>query len=71
MREIWPLEKDITEGALESAANPRRPAQKGRSGVTLDREPPVVVVASEAATGFKIARDLDAIADALETEGAP
>jgi hypothetical protein len=38
-------------------------------GVTiLDRRPPVRIVTSESAHAFTIARDFDAIADAIESE---
>ena len=54
---------------LESAAALRR---RATDGVTvLDRNPVVLVVASESRAALNIARDWSAIADAFEREAPP
>jgi len=66
-----PLEADMVGGAVR-ALRGRADALRKRAapgGTGLDREPPVIIVASEAPHSLKIARDLDRIADALEAEG--
>ena len=64
------LERAVLAGAVSAL---RRQAAairlKATAGVVvLDRNPPVIVLASECAHAFKVAKDFDRIADALEAE---
>jgi hypothetical protein len=65
-----PLEAEIVTGAIR-ALRRRAEAIRERAtpGVTiLDRRPPVRIITSESATALRIAKDFDAIADAIEAE---
>jgi len=61
----------ITSGAISALRRHASLLRKRASGsvTVLDRRPVVLVVASESAHLFKIARQLDAIAADLEAEG--
>lgn len=66
------LDLAITSGAISALRRRAAALRKRASGgvSVLDRRPVVLVVASESAHLFKIARQLDAIADSLlEAEG--
>jgi hypothetical protein len=66
------LEAAFTEGSIR-ALRRRAEVIRKRASVNvnvLDRSPPIIIVASDSAHAFKIARDWDRVAAALEAEGS-
>jgi hypothetical protein len=67
---VDPFEAVILSGAI-NALRRRADAIRARASVymtVLDRRPPVRIVTSESAHALRIAKDFDAIADAIESE---
>jgi len=65
---VDPLESAVLAGAVRALRRRAEAIRKRAApGVTRLDRPPVVIVTSESATSYKIAKDFDAIADAIES----